>query len=186
MPRSKSSAAAPGRRKASPSPSPSPPAHALEPRPPSLREKTNALYRAALECCRQHERYARVVTSEVEDGEERAVSREVGLCDEHVRAALDGYERAAATTNGAWPQDEWHRAANALSLASRDWIRRRTECEAATRRLARHTPEKLAQLAVEYDLEASALLALQHALAAYRKIAPEAELSPNGTPRGAD
>jgi hypothetical protein len=37
---------------------------------------------------------------------------------------------------------------------------------------------KLTSLGVEYELEASALLALQHAVEAYRKLRPEADLSP--------
>jgi hypothetical protein len=36
---------------------------------------------------------------------------------------------------------------------------------------------KLASLGVEYELEASALLAMQHAVEAYRKLRPEADLS---------
>jgi hypothetical protein len=36
---------------------------------------------------------------------------------------------------------------------------------------------------MEYDLEASALLALQHAVQAYRKAAPDAELESNGAAR---
>jgi hypothetical protein len=36
---------------------------------------------------------------------------------------------------------------------------------------------------MEYDLEASALLALQHAITAYRKVVPDAELDVNGAAR---
>ncbi len=177
MPRSKSTPARSSGPKTTPATS-----IPQDSRATSLRDRADALYRAALECCRQHERYSRCVISEVEAGEERAVSQVVGLCDQHVRAALEAYERAAASDAGTTPQDDWHRSAHALWLASRDWVRRHAESDASSRRLTRHTPERLGELAVEYEFEASALLALQHALATYRKAAPEAELNGNGRP----
>lgn len=143
----------------------------------SLRERADVLFRAALECCRQRERYARVVTWDVEPGEQKAVSRVVGLCDQHLRAALDGYERAVGSQNGSAPNDEWSRAANALWQAGREWVRRHASAEESSRRLTRHTREKLGELTVEYDLEASALLALQQALGNYRKVSPQADLN---------
>ena len=145
-------------------------------REPDARDRADALFRAATECCRQHERYARVVASEADDGEESAVSRVVGLCDEHLRAAVKAYE-AAAVRPERDQDDEWWRRANALWLASREWVRRHEMCDESSRKLTRHDPRKLNQLAVEYDLEASALLALRHALDAYRKVRPEAELN---------
>lgn len=144
--------------------------------PPGARDRADALFRAAMECCRQHERYARVVTSEADDGEETAVSRVVGLCDEHLREAVKAYE-AAAVRPERDVNDDWWRRANALWLASREWVRRHEQCEEASRRLARHDSRKLNELHVEYDLEASALLALRHALDAYRTARPEAELN---------
>ena len=143
---------------------------------PGARDRADALFRAATECCRQHERYAHVVASEADDGEENAVSRVVGLCDEHLRAAVRAYESAAVRPERG-TEDEWWRRANALWLASREWVRRHETCDEASKKLSRHTPEKLNELAVEYDLEASALLALRHALDAYRRVRPEAELN---------
>jgi hypothetical protein len=143
---------------------------------PGARERADALFRAAIECCRQHERYARVVASDADDGEESAVSRVVSLCDEQLRAAVTAYETAAVRPDRD-AQDEWWRRANALWLASREWVRRHEHCDETSRRLGRHTPEKLGELAMEYDLEASALLALRHALDAYRQVCPEAELN---------
>ncbi|HUF26054.1 MAG TPA: hypothetical protein VMM18_03635 [Gemmatimonadaceae bacterium] len=181
-----------------------PAASAADSRRGTLREKADALYRAALECCRQRERYARTVNGDVDEGEQDAVSRIVCLCDQHLRAAIENYERASseassagvARNNGrparpaaatgadgrpappaAPDDDEWWHKANALWHASREWVRRQQMCDDSSRRLARHTPEKLAELALEYDLEASALLALRHAVDAYRKIRPDAELN---------
>jgi hypothetical protein len=143
---------------------------------PGAQDRADALFRAAFECCRQHERYARVVTSQCDDGEESAVSRVVGLCDEQLRAAVKAYESVAVRPERG-TEDEWWRRANALWLASREWVRRHEMCDDASKKLSRHTPEKLNELAVEYDLEASALLALRHAIDAYRKVRPEAELN---------
>lgn len=169
MPRSKSTQESKTRRAA-------PPAMEAEAPQAGAREKADALFRAATECCRQHERYARVVNAECEDGEEQAASRQVGICDEHLRSAVESYERAAVRPDNG-TGDEWWRRANALWLASREWVRRHELCDESSRRLTRHDPKKLGQLAVEYDLEASALLALQHAIDAYRKVAPHAELN---------
>jgi hypothetical protein len=46
--------------------------------------------------------------------------------------------------------------------------------DGASRRSTKHDPETLADLVVQYDLEASALLALRQAADAYRKVRPEA------------
>jgi hypothetical protein len=43
------------------------------------------------------------------------------------------------------------------------------------KRLGRQSPNRLAELAMEFDLEASALLNLRMAADAYRAVRPEAE-----------
>ena len=69
----------------------------------------------------------------------------------------------------------WHRA-NALWHASREYARRHRGCDRAGRDMAgaQHSSDMLASLNIEYELEASALLALKHATEAYRKVRPEA------------
>ena len=44
-----------------------------------------------------------------------------------------------------------------------------------TTKLSKHSSDELGALALEYELDASALLALRQAIAAYRKLQPDAE-----------
>jgi hypothetical protein len=82
----------------------------------------------------------------------------------------------ALRPNGSADEEWWHRA-NALWHASREYGRRQTCCERQSRRAKgelRRGPDGLADLVLQYDLEASALLALRHAADAYRKTRPQA------------
>ena len=70
-----------------------------------------------------------------------------------------------------------------LLLASRDFLRHQDRCDKATRLTSAksHSVADLDALTAAYELEASALLALQQALDGYRKARPEAELRSNGS-----
>jgi hypothetical protein len=143
---------------------------------PTLRVRAQAdqLYRAASESLRQRERYSTLVAGSASDEELESTGRLASLCDELLVQAIEGYEQAVARDGGAASEPWWHQA-NALWLASREYRRRYQEVEQRSRRLGGHSPSKLTELAMQYDLEASALLALSHALASYRKCCPEAE-----------
>ena len=72
--------------------------------------------------------------------------------------------------NGCW------RAANGLWMASREYARRQRTSIRAARGIAdtgEHST-RLAEIAVDYDLEASALLLLKQATETYRKTRPDA------------
>jgi hypothetical protein len=130
------------------------------------------MFRAAMECMRQRERYARLVGSGAHDLEQLAALRVASLCDEILDEAVSTYEAIAGEASHS--DDEWRRQANALWHASREYRRR-----PATNNVAATTPGKvgsLQKLALEYDLEASALLALKLALGGFRQICPDCEL----------
>ncbi len=138
------------------------------------RAPADRLFRAASECVRQRERYASLVASGVSEEEQRGALSVACLCDEILVSTIRSFE--ALPTNGVSKDEEWYRRAIALWHASREYQRRHGECDRKTRKISSQTPAELGELALEYDLEASALLALQHAVAAYRKAAPDAHL----------
>ena len=127
------------------------------------------MFRAAMECIRQRERYARLVASGAHDLEQLAALRVAGLCDEILDEAVAGYEAHAKEASHG--DDEWRRQANALWHAAREYRRR-----PATNNVAAGKGGSLQKLALEYDLEASALLALKLALGGFRQICPDCEL----------
>jgi hypothetical protein len=136
------------------------------------RGTADRMFRAAMECIRQRERYARLVASGAHDLEQLAAVRVAVVCDEILDEAVSAYEKVGVEASHG--DDEWRRQANALWHAAREYRRR-----PATDREATGTPVKggtLQKLAMEYDLEASALLALKLALGGFRQICPDCEL----------
>ena len=65
--------------------------------------------------------------------------------------------------------------ANTLWLAAREYLRRHSIAEKASHHLTQHNAEKFGVLQFEYELEASAMLALRQATGAFGKIRPEAK-----------
>jgi hypothetical protein len=137
-------------------------------------QRADALYRCALEACRQHERMARLVRISACAAEQRAAAGLVALCDEALVELAALYERAAQRAHPDKHDACWH-AANGLWLASREYARRTRTSRNAGRDIAeQHDAARLAELALDYDLEASALLLLRQATEAYRKARPDA------------
>jgi hypothetical protein len=149
-----------------------------EPLAESLQQRADTLYRTAAECCRQRRRYARLVEGEASDAEQAGARRLVDVCDELLVATAAEYENGApAQGESRSTREGWRRRAAALWLACREYARRRDRADGAATRLTSHGQTKLSEIAVDYDLAASALLGLQHAVDAYRKERPEADLS---------
>ncbi len=138
------------------------------------RASADRLYRAACECVRQRQRYAALVEAGATEEEQIAALQIASICDEVLLVAIGAYEDAPA--NGVPKDEEWYRKGVMLWQASREYQRRHSGADLKSRRLGAHSPEQLKQLTMEYDLEASALLALQHAMTAFRKIVPEAHI----------
>ena len=94
------------------------------------------------------------------------------MCDGSLTELADEYRRAAGDDEPASEEPWWHKA-NALWHASREYARRHAGCDALVKSLSgKHSSEKLRDMQLEYELEASALLALRHAAAAYQKTRP--------------
>ena len=150
------------------------PTSAAKPQKPSFAETprgtADRMFRAAMECIRQRERYARLVASGAHDSEQLSALRVAGLCDEILDEAVAAYEERAAEASSG--DDEWRRHANALWHAAREYRRR----EAGNNVSPTGKNGSLQKLALEYDLEASALLALKLALGGFRQICPDCEL----------
>jgi hypothetical protein len=140
------------------------------------RGHADRLYRDATECVRQRERYARLVDVGAHDDEQASALRVACLCDEVLLSSVKNYE-AAANGGSTRTSDEWAHKANSLWHASREYQRRHQECDQRSRQFgANHSASQLGELTMQYDLEASALLALRMALASYQNCCPDAEL----------
>jgi hypothetical protein len=139
-----------------------------------VRNRADALYRAAIECCRQHDRAARLHQGTAEpELEHRHMDALCAMCDGSLSEMSAAYEAAAANVHPDRDEAWWHKA-NSMWHASREYARRHAGCDTLARRLSgKHDPKQLAGMQLEYELEASALLALRHAADAYCKTRPE-------------
>jgi hypothetical protein len=139
-----------------------------------VRSRADALYRAAVECCRQHDRAARLHSDSAEpELEHQHADALCSMCDGSLAEMSRAYEGAAGSLHPDGDESWWHKA-NALWHASREYARRHAGCDALAKKVsAKHAPEQLREMQMEYELEASALLALRHAAEAYRKTRPE-------------
>lgn len=141
----------------------------------AFHQRADALFRSACECCRQHERLAHLVQIGALPLEQRAAQSQVHLCDEALGELAAAYEKASGRAHPSKDDACWQ-AANALWLASREYARRQHTSERAKRGISDdgdHSSARLTELALDYDLEASALLLLKQATERYRKARPE-------------
>ena len=144
----------------------------------------DALTRTATECIRLRQRYACLVERGATDLEQRGARRLLCVGDELLGEAVAAYDRAAGADREHLDTEWWHRS-NALWLACREYLRRHAGCdEAATESLERHDEHTLGRLTLDFDLEASALLFLQHAVDGVREARPDALLT-SGTAKSA-
>jgi hypothetical protein len=134
----------------------------------------DALFRVAVEACRQHERVARLSAKGLSDDERKELAELCEVGHRHLSGRTVAWEKAAAEGKGKADDAFWH-AANALWHASREYARRHHSCDALNTKVGRRSTGTLGALAMEYELEASALLALSHAVRGYRKLRGEAE-----------
>jgi len=131
------------------------------------------MLRSAAECCRQQARIGRVLDLQCGEEELEAVIEVSVLC---VRILAESCERYGAIGNGSrdgLDEATWH-AANTLWHASREYARRHHSCNVKSAQMSRHSAARLGELAVAYELKASAVLALRYAVEQYQKIRPTA------------
>ena len=150
-----------------------------QPEPPvdplvRVRSRADALYRAAVECCRQHDRSARLSSSTDEpELEHKHIDALCRMCDGSLDEIARAYHDAAGNVHPERDEAWWHKA-NSLWHASREYVRRHAGCDDISRKVSsRHGASVLGAAQVEYELEASSLLALRHAAEAYRKTRPD-------------
>ena len=139
-----------------------------------VRDCADALFRAADECCYQHDRISRILTKSSVDVELNSAQRMCELCDKTLRDLSESYQTTSADVHPTGKDDAWWRQANTLWMASREYLRRHRGCNVASRQFKEHGPDRLEALHADYELEASALLSLRHAADAYRQTRPTA------------
>lgn len=133
----------------------------------------DALGRTAAETCRQHERLARLMELSVSQSELAAAYAMVDTIDLALAESVRDFEKCCAKLPVS-DDPELKQKANTLWLAARDYLRRHSIAEKASRQLTQHDAEKLGVIKFEFELEASAMLALRQATAAVGRIRPQA------------
>jgi len=141
--------------------------------PPNLQCVADGLYRAAAECCLQQARISRVLDLQCGEEELESVIEVSVLCVRILADAGARYSALGSTSHDGLSEECWH-AANALWHASREYARRHLSCNVKSAQMSRHSAAHLGELAVEYELKASAVLALRYAVAEYAKYRPDA------------
>jgi hypothetical protein len=142
--------------------------------PNSLVDAADALFRASIEACRQHERFARFSARGCSDDELKEMAELCAMGLRHLAARTEAWANAAADGQGKSDDAFWH-AANAIWHSSREYARRHYSCDALATKSTGHSTDALGALTLEYELEASALLALLHAVAEYRRLRSDVE-----------
>jgi hypothetical protein len=132
----------------------------------------DALARTATETYRQHERLARLMALGVGQGELEAAHAMVDTIDLALAESVKAFEQRCGT-GPITDQADLRQAANTMWLAAREYLRRHSIAERASRQIGQRDADTLGDLQMEYELEASALLGLKHATVAYQKLRPE-------------
>ena len=140
----------------------------------TVRDCADALFRAAVECCHQADRISRLTAKSAIEEEQEAATELCEACNATLQRLTAAYEKASADVKPTGPDGQWWHHANELWLASREYLRRHRGCDVSSRELKQHGRDRLNELQTEYELEASALLALRNAAAAYRQDRPGA------------
>lgn len=135
----------------------------------------DALGRTAAEACRQHERMSRLIELGVSNDELAAAQAMVDTIDLALEESVQEFEKKCAKSPSAVSADV-RQAANAMWLAAREYLRRLSIAERASRQI-RQGSESLSDLHFEYEMEASALLALKQATSNYQKLRPASRVN---------
>jgi hypothetical protein len=139
----------------------------------SLQCAADNLLRSASECCRQQARIGRVLDLQCGEEELEAVIEVSVLCVRILSESCERYSAVGSGSRDGLDEATWH-AANTLWHASREYARRHHSCNVKSAQMSRHSANHLGELAVEYELKASAVLALRYAVEQYQKVRPSA------------
>jgi hypothetical protein len=139
-----------------------------------LRAKADGLFRIATECIRQHDRCAHLGTLSCAQSEKRLTQSAARHSIDALATMLESYEKSSANVKADGADEAWWRKANAIWMASREFARRHSGTDAASKDLSSPDAGRFGELAVDFELEASALLALRQSTEAYCQVRPEA------------
>ena len=139
-----------------------------------LRAKADGLFRTAQECIRQQDRCAHLGKLSCGQTEKRVTQSAARHSIEALATVLESYEKSSSSLKVEGADEAWWRKANAVWMASREFARRHSGTDMASKDLETPDAGRFGELAVDFELEASALLALRHASAAYAQVRPEA------------
>lgn len=139
-----------------------------------LRAKADGLYRIADECIRQQDRCAHLGSLSCAQTEKRLAHSAARYAIEALASMIESYEKASSSLKVDGADEAWWRKANAIWMSSREFARRHSGTDAASKNLEAPDAGRFGELALDFELEASALLALRQAADAYRQVRPEA------------
>ena len=132
----------------------------------------DALARTATETCRQHERLARLMELGVQQSEIEAAYAMVDTIDLALAESVKEFEKVCGK-QAVTDQADLRQAANAMWLSAREYLRRHSIAEKASRQISQRDADTLGDLQMEYELEASAMLGLKQNTTTYQKLRPE-------------
>jgi len=139
-----------------------------------LRAKADGLFRIATECIRQQDRCAHLGSLSCAQTEKRLSQSAARQSIEALASMLEAYEKSSSTLKIDSANEAWWRKANAIWMAAREFARRHSGTDAASRNIESSDAGRFGELALDFELEASALLALRQATESYRQVRPEA------------
>jgi len=139
-----------------------------------LRAKADGLFRIATECIRQQDRCAHLGSLSCAQTEKRLSQSAARQSIEALASMLDAYEKSSSTLKVDSTNEAWWRKANAIWMAAREFARRHSGTDAASKNIESSDAGRFGELALDFELEASALLALRQATESYRQVRPEA------------
>ncbi len=139
-----------------------------------LRAKADGLFRIAAECIRQQDRCAHLGSLSCSQVEKRLAHSAARHSIDALATMLEAYEKGSASLKVEGADEAWWKKANAIWMASREFARRHSGTDALSKDLDQPDAGRFGELAVDFELEASALLALRQAAESYSHIRPEA------------
>jgi hypothetical protein len=140
----------------------------------ALIDIADTLYRAAVSSCNEHHKFAELVERGAPETDQRQARAAVRGSDEILDEAADLYELACLEESNHADDAWWHRA-NMVWRGAKEYLRHRASSNRLTRGGNGRAKTGIVEISIEFELEASALLGLRHALDSYRMARPEAD-----------
>lgn len=133
----------------------------------ALSEIAELLWGTAIKSCDAHHRYSELVKDGAPLTEQKGALRGLRAVDEILDEAVDLYELACLKDSSHGDDPWWHRA-NMVWRTAKEYLRHQAASNRLTRWGADHGHAELRELSIEYELEASALLRMRHAVDSYQ------------------